>query len=98
RTGLDLDDVKQSLDAETWIGGKEAVELGWADSLLESDEVAEAPEAQNKSKLAARKMDVLLAKAGVPRSERRAMMQAIKSDTPSAVESGTPGAADHEAE
>jgi len=96
RTGLDLDEVKQSLDAETWIGGKEAVELGWADSLLESDEVAEAPEAQNKSKLAARKMDVLLAKAGVPRSERRAMMQAIKSDTPSAIDPGMPGATESE--
>lgn len=98
RTGLPIEDIKDQLDAETWIGGTEAVEMGWADDYLPSDMVeADDPSNQLDSRLAAREMDVVMAKAGVPRSKRRSLMQALKSGTPSAADSGTPSAADHEA-
>tara|TARA_Y100001951_G_scaffold104083_1_gene114637 strand:+ start:3614 stop:4495 length:882 start_codon:yes stop_codon:yes gene_type:complete len=98
RTGIALDKIKSALDDETWIGGAEAVEQGWADRLLDSDEVEESDNHRNDANAAARKMDVALAKAGISRSERRALMRAIKSDTPSAIDSGKPSAADVEAE
>ncbi|MEH6641404.1 head maturation protease, ClpP-related [Vreelandella glaciei] len=98
RTGLSTEEVTSALDEETWIGGREAVDKGWADSLLSSDSVQENANAHKDSKVAARKMDVAMAKAGVPRSERRALMQAYKSDTPSAVDTGMPGATDNEAD
>lgn len=98
RTGIDVARVKTEMDTETWIGGNEAVDQGWGDALLPSDTVQEATNARRDGTLAARKMDVAMAKAGVPRSERRALMQAYKSDTPSAVDTGTPGATDHEAD
>ena len=33
------DEVAQMMDNETWLGGKDAVEKGFADGLLASDEV-----------------------------------------------------------
>ena len=98
RTGIDLDTVKGQLDAETWIGGSDAVDQGWADTLLDSDEVTESPDARHDGRLAARKIDVAMARAGIPRSERRSLIQAFKTDTPSAVGTGTPGATDQEAD
>lgn len=40
RTGQDLAAVQAAMDAETWFNGSQAVELGYADSLLAADEVA----------------------------------------------------------
>ena len=100
RTGLPLEEIKAQLDAETWIGGREAVDTGWADALLESDQIEEGgASARNDYRVAARKMDVAMAKAGLPRSERRALMNSFKGSTPSAAsQSGTPSATDPVAE
>lgn len=98
RTGLTLDDVKAQLDAETWIGGRDAVDAGWADAFLESDEIEEGTNARNDYRIAARRMDIAMAKAGLTRSERRSLMQQFKSGTQDAAGNGTPGATDHEAE
>jgi ATP-dependent protease ClpP protease subunit len=40
RAGQDLAVVQSAMDAETWFNGSQAVELGYADSLLAADEVA----------------------------------------------------------
>jgi ATP-dependent Clp protease protease subunit len=40
KTGIEKDKLKEMLDAETWLDGKEAVELGFADELLEEQKVA----------------------------------------------------------
>ncbi|OHV13003.1 head maturation protease, ClpP-related [Kushneria phosphatilytica] len=99
RTGLPIDDIKSQLDAETWIGGREAVDSGWADTFLESDRIEEeGGNARNDYRMAARKMDIAMAKAGITRSERRSLMQTYKSGTPSAADSGTPSATDTEAD
>lgn len=81
------------MDAETWIGGASAVEQGFADELLPADQVKE--QARSGDRIAAFLLDLALAKAGLPRSERRAMMQEYKAGgTPSAVpEGGTRDAA-----
>ncbi|MGO3056975.1 MAG: head maturation protease, ClpP-related [Halomonas sp.] len=98
RTDIEIERIKREMDEETWIGGGEAVDVGWADAMLPSDTVQESANAQTSAKLAARKMDVAMAKAGVPRSERRALMQSFKSDMPGAVDPGTPSAAEQEAD
>lgn len=96
RTGIDIDEIKDYLNAETWIGGQAAVDLGWADSLLPADQVSRNADAHYTRQLAARKIDVAMARAGIPRSERRALMNAFKTDMPGAVETGTQSAADPE--
>jgi ATP-dependent protease ClpP protease subunit len=97
RTGGDLKAMQKLMDAETWIGGSAAVEQGFADSLLDSDSIKEGTKAQ-VGLIAARKLDLILAKQGMPRSERRSLIQEIKSGTPCAAEPGTQDAADQQAD
>ncbi|MFJ7884595.1 head maturation protease, ClpP-related [Pseudomonas sp. NPDC096917] len=94
RTGGDLKAMQKLMDAETWIGGSAAVEQGFADSLLESDSIKEGTKAQ-VGLIAARKLDLILAKQGMPRSERRSLIQEIKSGTPCAAGPGTQDAAEN---
>jgi ATP-dependent protease ClpP protease subunit len=95
RTGLDPKALGKMLDKETWIGGKEAVDQGFADTLLSNDEIeAKAKNsAAGKSLVAAHKMDTLLARAGIKRSERRELLASLKGGTLSAAPAGMSGAA-----
>lgn len=89
-----IDDVQAMMDAETWIGGSQAVEQGFADGLLSADEIAEDDEAAS-ARAAAHRLDLALAKAGMPRSERRKLISEYKSGMPGAAGSGTPRATGH---
>lgn len=94
RTGMASADVAALLDRETWIGGADAVEQGFADAILEPAAVTHEPEARDTREVVARhKVDILLAKAGVSRSERREMIAALKGGMPGAALSGTHDAA-----
>lgn len=87
RTGLDKAEIATLLDKETWIGGAAAVETGWADAILEPSKIREAEDqgAQN----AVRQIDVLMARQGVPRSQRRNLLQQIKASKPDAAGADT---------
>jgi len=91
RSGLDADTVDRMMDGETYIGGSEAVEKGFADSLLSADEIADD---DDSPAAALRKLDALLAKTDTPRSERRKLLKALSGSKPGAVAipEGTPGA------
>jgi ATP-dependent protease ClpP protease subunit len=71
-SGHDVKSIKKMMAAETWLSGKEAVEMGLATSLLESDEITED---KGKMPEAMKKLDAILASRGVPRSERRALIK-----------------------
>lgn len=94
RTGEEAKAMQKLMDAETWIGGSDAVAQGFADALLAADQVKENATPTAAASNAARRMDVLLARQGLPRSERRKLLQEIKSGTPSAAGHGTPSAAE----
>ncbi len=79
------------------MGGSTAVDSGFADSLLPSDAAQEDPQASAPQQVAARRLDTILAKQGMPRSERRSLIQELKGGTPGAAPSGTRNAADHQA-
>ncbi|NIZ63294.1 peptidase [Sedimentitalea sp. CY04] len=95
RTGIEKPDVTTMLDKETWIGGADAVERGFADSLLGAEQVSQGVgNASNLSPDAAKiKADLLMARGNAPRSMRRELLAALQSGTPSAAEPGTPSAA-----
>lgn len=80
RSGMDSAEVAKMLDRETWIGGAEAVDKGFADTLLSADEVAATPEnsANGKAVVAAHQIDNLLAQLNMSRSQRRELIQALK--------------------
>jgi ATP-dependent protease ClpP protease subunit len=85
RTGMDAKAIAKMMDEETWIGGQAAVDQNFADGLLEAD--AEAPvyaDAGDGLPLDIGAMDKALAKLGLPRAERRALYQTIKTATPNA--------------
>lgn len=82
--GISKATAARMMDEETWLTGPEAVGAGFATSLLPADEVAEENTSAGRSKAAIRKVETLLAKQGLPRSERRDLLRQIK---------GMPGAA-----
>lgn len=85
RTGIAMDVLQSDMDKERYITGREAVDIGFADDFLPSDAVLEEASNSNKDRIAAHKADILLAKAGIPRSQRRQLIQDLKG-TPSATE------------
>lgn len=77
RTGIDLKSIQSMMDKETWVGGSAAVEQGFADSLLESDQVKEG---EGKAKAAAvRRMEAALRASGLPKNEAMRLISEFKS-------------------
>lgn len=95
RSGLDADEVAAMMDKDTFIGGAEAVEKGFADAVFEPAKVTESAPQQ----LASWRIEAGLRELGLSRSERRATIKEFRDGTPGAAEpnSGTPGAAEHDA-
>ncbi|MEN4578235.1 head maturation protease, ClpP-related [Pantoea agglomerans] len=93
RTGLDAATIDAMMDAETYIGGSDAVEKGFADRLLAADEIADG---DDSPAAALRKLEAMLAKTDAPRSERRKLLKALTGGKPGAAATpeGMPGATD----
>lgn len=93
RTGIDVGEIADQMDAETWITGKKAVETGFADGYLPSDSVrtTDSNKSDNASN-AAKRIDTIMAMQGIPRSERRALFNRLKSGTQSASTTSTQNA------
>jgi ATP-dependent Clp protease protease subunit len=86
RTGKKATELTAMLDDETWIGGEDAVKQKFADALLAADAVKEDAKAKAEAKIpnAMRRLDEVLAKQGMPRSERRSLIKEIRGGTPGA--------------
>ncbi len=84
KTGIAENDVRDMMDTETWINGKDAVEKGFADNILGEKDVVESKD-NTEYNSALRQLDTALAKSGMPRTERRALIKQVSS-TPSATE------------
>ncbi|BBL25364.1 head maturation protease, ClpP-related [Comamonas terrigena] len=67
RTGGDADAMAKLMDAESWINGASAVEQGFADELLASDQVG-SDEAKAQAH-ATRRLEAALRAGGMPKSE-----------------------------
>ena len=96
RTGIKTADLALMLDKETWIGGADAVEKGFADGLLSSDQIADNPQQRERGERlrAERAADNLGRLAGASRAEIRQLIQDLKRVTPGADDDGMPDAAD----
>lgn len=87
-----VESMAEMMDDETFIRGKRAVDLGLATGLLSSDEITQRDTEEARQSNALKALDVALAKAGVPRSERRDLFANFKSSTPRAAGGDTPRA------
>jgi ATP-dependent Clp protease, protease subunit len=86
RSGAKKKRMADMMDAETWMSAAQAVENGLADGVLDDD--PSPAQAAARPEIAARhQLDIILAKQGMPRSERRKLLREASSST------GTPGAA-----
>lgn len=82
RTSGNRAEIEKMMAADTWLRAEAAIEAGFADGTFEAPEAPKTEEAKARSARAA--LDATLAKAGMPRSERRRLLQDA---------AGTPGAA-----
>nr|WP_278520629.1 head maturation protease, ClpP-related [Brucella anthropi] len=89
RASVKKSKASEWMDAETWFNGEQAIDAGLADDYLPADQIKEnqAKADASRSINAVRRVDALLAKTGIPRSERRALLTGVKD--------GTHDAADH---
>lgn len=76
RTGGERDDMAALMDDETWFGGSDAVEQGFADELLPSDQIGQSDE--KKSLAAIRRVESALRASGLPKSEAMRLLAEVK--------------------
>jgi ATP-dependent protease ClpP protease subunit len=79
RTGADQKAMAKLMDAETWIGGQSAIDDGFADSLLPSDQVEKG--AGKATASAARRLEAGLRASGMPKSEAMRLISEFKSSS-----------------
>lgn len=95
RAGVKKAKAAEWMDNETWFNGEQAVEAGLADGFLAADAIAEdTTRAQAKGPKAINRVDAMLAKTGMPRSERRALLAEVKGGTHDAAPTATHDAGD----
>lgn len=76
-TGQDIKAMAKLMDKETWIGGSDAVEEGFADELLPSDQVEQSKGKASAS--AVRRIEAGLRASGMPKSEAMRLISEFKS-------------------
>lgn len=76
RTGGENKAMAKLMDAESWIGGSSAIEQGFADELLPSDQVKQG-EAKAQAH-AARRLEAALRASGMPKSEAMRLISEFK--------------------
>jgi ATP-dependent Clp protease, protease subunit len=94
RTGQKADEIAKLMDGESWIGARDAIANGFADSATEVDSETKAEAGQARQITAKRRIDAALAKSGVPRSERRELYHELQAGTQNAPGSSKPRAGD----
>lgn len=80
RAGVHKSKASEWMDAETWFNGEQAVSEGLATGFLPADAVSEdkTKAAGDRGVNATRMVDARLAKTGMPRTERRALLSELK--------------------
>lgn len=77
RTGADVKTMGKLMDAESWIGGSSAIDQGFADELLPSDQVSQGGAKAQVN--AARRLEAALRASGLPKSEAMRLISEFKS-------------------
>jgi ATP-dependent protease ClpP protease subunit len=75
QSGQEQSAISEMMDAETWIGAQKAIDLGFCETITDDALEPSAASAVNPQLSAKRRLDHILASAGVSRSERRALMR-----------------------
>ncbi|MFP3705927.1 Clp protease ClpP [Paraburkholderia sp. SIMBA_009] len=76
RTGIAAADVRAMMDKETWVGGGAAVDQGFADDLLDSEQIKKGEKTQAA---AVRRLESALRSSGMSRSDAMSLISQFKS-------------------
>lgn len=76
KTGDSPEAIAKMLDAETWMGGQEAVDLGFADGLLPADEVTQGEEPASAATV--RRLENSLRASGMSRAAAATLISEFK--------------------
>lgn len=90
RTGGEVKAMTKLMDAETWIGGSSAVDQGFADELLPSDQVGS--DKASARVVAVRRMEMALRASGMPKTEAVRLISEFKTSLRAGGDPGDPGA------
>lgn len=90
RTGQDIADVRRQMDGETWFGGTQAIEQGYADEMLNADQVGKGEGAAQASVV--RRIEAAMRASGLPRSEAQRLISDFKSSLSDSTGGGAPDA------
>jgi len=93
KTGGDPKAMSKLMDAESWIGGESAIEQGFADDLLPSDQVGKGGGKANAS--AVRRIEAALRASGMPKSEAMRLISEFKSSAGDPAGSGEGDPTEH---
>lgn len=100
RSGQPAAEITAMMDREAWITASKALELGFADGMLDGSEISAGDVADSASASALRaekKFDLIAARAGIGRKDARALLRDMKGGRLDALETDTPEAVDLEA-
>ncbi|KWK74233.1 hypothetical protein WM16_07725 [Burkholderia ubonensis] len=89
RTGIAAADVRAMMDKETWVGGSAAVDKGFADDLLDSEQIKKGEKTQAA---AVRRLESALRSSGMSRADAMSLISQFKSGPSDSV--GTSGLSD----
>jgi len=81
QAGVEKSQAAEWMDNEAWFNGDQAVSAGLATGLFPADAVMEGAPKTRAGQNSTRKVDTLLAKAGITRSERRTLLSELKGAT-----------------
>lgn len=93
RTGRPVVEMQKLMDAESWIGGSAAIDGGFADELLPSDQVSQGE--AKASAAAVRRLESALRSSGMPRSEAQRLIYEFKSSLRDSAGSGGRDSTEH---
>lgn len=93
KTGGEVKAMSKLMDAESWIGGEGAIEQGFADELLPSDQVSKGGGKANAS--AVRRIEAALRASGMPKSEAMRLISEFKSSAGDPAGSGEGDPTEH---
>lgn len=87
RTGAEIGEIQKLMDAETWLGGSDAVDQGFADDLLPADQL-ERGDSSRAGASAVRRIEAALRSSGLPRSDAMRLLSEFKSSLSDSAGSG----------
>ncbi len=93
QAGVTAAQAAEWMDNETWFNGEQAVAAKLATSLLPGDAVKSGAASARAPRDSTKRVDVLLAKAGIGRDERRSLIGDVKSG-PAVADQNRPAVAD----